>query len=177
MIVTSVLVLCACSALAVPVGNSTNENTSEGANLLYCPSVDELKSTLCQSSGPYTEDQLPFPLCLILFKGESYTFSNGQHWKLVSVNSSLSDTTRLQFQTAYINEQGVFCAYKAKTSSIYIALEYVSSTILKPTVNTQWKGNVRGSLQPYDPSKFSTDTNYSCIPASNQIQACPFTAQ
>lgn len=140
---------------------------------IYCPDVTELSLSMCQTKGDYNEDPLPFPRCLILFKGKPFTFSNGLTWRLVGVTPSLSETTRLQFQTAYINQQGVFCAYRAKTQDLYVALELISKVMVMPTI-VGWKVNDNGSEQPYQANTFNPKINYSCVPDSHKVIDCPF---
>ena len=155
------------------LGLQTAVLANNGPKPLYCPNVTELGLTMCQTGGAYNQDPLPFPRCLILFKGRTFTFSDGLSWKLASVTPPLSTSTKLQFQTAYINKQGVFCAYRAKIDNVYIALQLNSKQVLLPNT-TGWKTNNNGKAKPYQQNTFNPKINYSCIPSSHKVKDCPF---
>lgn len=147
------------------------------SGITYCPTVADLTKTLCHPKGQFNQEQIKFPSCLILLKGEVFTFQNGLMWEIMSVSPSITDYTQLSFYSAYFNERGAFCAYASQHDDTLLRLQYVPKhNALQPVANGHWQQDVQNKRSNYEAGTFDSQYHYICQTESSDkgdVTLCP----
>jgi hypothetical protein len=156
---------------------SLNQNTPDSH--VYCPTINEMRLTMCHPQGKFDKEELPFPRCLILLKGKSFVYSSGLSWTISSLSPAFANDTELTFNAAYFNKQGTFCSYNSEKQDLYVRLSESTKNIdLIPTENYNWLQDVAGKRISYATGTFNAKLNYICKPTANiGVKSCPFTVE